>query len=144
MKKNFKDLANSIKGVGDKSGNVKTLRNTLKSVSKSLFDVKTFANKASQALEQLINSALPITIVIKAIEKIGSTIAGVFTGALDSVSSFNEEIGVFTDMLGNAEVGEVLASDMRAFGEETLFTSKAIHNAAKTMISYGATASPIN
>ncbi|AHH05797.1 tail tape measure protein (plasmid) [Borrelia miyamotoi] len=140
MKKNFKNLANSIKGVGDKSGNVKTLRNTLKSVSKSLFDVKTFANKASQALEQLINSALPITIVIKAIEKIGSTIAGVFTGALDSVSSFNEEIGVFTDMLGNAEVGEVLASDMRAFGEETLFTSKAIHNAAKTMLSYGATA----
>nr|QBL99546.1 hypothetical protein EZU71_06870 [Borrelia miyamotoi] len=29
---------------------------------------------------------------------------------------------------------------MRAFGDETLFTRKAIHNAAKTMLSYGATA----
>ncbi|QBK63777.1 tape measure protein (plasmid) [Borrelia miyamotoi] len=144
MKKNFKDLANSIKGVGDKSSNVKMLRSTLKSVGKALFDVKTFANKSAQALEQLINSALPITIVIKAVEKIGSTISGVFTGAFESVASFNKEITVFTDMLGNAEVGEVLASDMRAFGEETLFTGEAIHNAAKTMISYGATASEIS
>nr|QBL99556.1 hypothetical protein EZU71_06970 [Borrelia miyamotoi] len=96
--------------------------------------MKNFCNKAAQALEQIIRSAWPITIVIKANEKRGLTNAGGCTGALESVSSFNEEIGVFTDMLGNAEVGEVLASDMSAVGEETLFTSKVINNAANTML----------
>ncbi|AHH11868.1 Putative membrane spanning protein (plasmid) [Borrelia coriaceae ATCC 43381] len=142
--KNFKNLANSIKGVGDKSSNIKSLSSTLKGVGKSLFDVKAFSNKAAQALDQLAVSALPITLVIKVVERIGSAITGVFTGALDSLASFNEEVSVFSDMLGDTEVGKVLADDIRAFGEETLFTGEAISNAAKTMLSYGAAASEVS
>ncbi|AHH11898.1 Putative membrane spanning protein (plasmid) [Borrelia coriaceae ATCC 43381] len=142
--KNFKNLANSIKGVGDKSSNIKSLSSTLKGVGKSLFDVKAFSNKAAQALDQLAVSALPITLVIKVVERIGSAITGVFTGALDSLASFNEEVSVFSDMLGDTEIGKVLADDIRAFGEETLFTGEAISNAAKTMLSYGVSASEVS
>ncbi|AMR76155.1 tail tape measure protein (plasmid) [Borrelia hermsii] len=144
MGKNFKKLADSIGGVGDKTKNIKTLRSTLKGVGKGLVNVKGFAQGAADALERMVSSVLPITLIVKTLEKISSTISGIFTGALGSVASFNEEVGVFSNMLGDVDVGKVLADDMRVFGEETLFTGEAINNAAKTMLSYGATASEVS
>ncbi|ASJ27735.1 tape measure protein [Borrelia turicatae] len=144
MGKNFKKLADSIKGVGDKTKNIKTLRSTFKGLGKSLINVKGLAQGVGEALDRLVSSVLPITLIIKAVEKIGSAISGIFTGSLDAIASFNEEVGVFSNMLGNADVGRALADDMRSFGEETLFTCEAINNAAKTMLSYGATASEVS
>ncbi|UPA11442.1 tape measure protein (plasmid) [Borrelia parkeri] len=144
MGKNFKKLADSIKGVGDKTKNIKTLRSTLKGLGKSLINVKGLVQGVGEALDRLVSSVLPITLIIKAVEKIGSAISGIFTGSLDAVASFNEEVGVFSNMLGNADVGRALADDMRSFGEETLFTCEAINNASKTMLSYGATASEVS
>ncbi|ANF34481.1 tail tape measure protein (plasmid) [Borrelia turicatae] len=144
MKKNFKDLADSIKGVGDKTKNIKTLSSTFQGLGKSLINVKGLAQGVEEALGGVVSSVLPITLIIKAVEKIGSTISGIFTGSLGCLASFNEEVSVFSNMLGNAGIGKALADDMRSFGEETLFTGEAINNAAKTMLAYGATASEVS
>lgn len=91
----------------------------------------------------MVSSFAPIVLAVKIIEGIGSTISGIFTGAMDTIDEFNQEVSTFSDMLGNEELGKSLAESMRNFGDETLFTREAITNATQTMLSYGATASQV-
>ncbi|PRR43261.1 tape measure protein [Borreliella burgdorferi] len=141
--KNFKSLADSVDSVNSKAGSMKSIGKVLKSVGKGLGSVKNLANKTGEAFNQMLAAFAPIIIAVKAIQAIGSTISGIFDGAMDALDEFNEEVSTFSDMLGNEDLGKSLAESMRAFGDETLFTRDAIANATKTMLSYGATASEV-
>lgn len=141
--KNFKSLANSVDSVNSKAGGMKSIGKVLKSVGKGLGNVKNLANKTGEAFNQMLAAFAPIIIAVKALQAIGSTISGIFDGAMDALDEFNEEVSTFSDMLGNEDLGKSLAESMRAFGDETLFTRDAITNATKTMLSYGATASEV-
>uniref|UniRef100_UPI003B210026 tape measure protein n=1 Tax=Borreliella burgdorferi TaxID=139 RepID=UPI003B210026 len=141
--KNFKSLADSVDSVNSKAGSMKSIGKVLKSVGKGLGSVKNLANKTGEAFNQMLAAFAPIIIAAKAIQAIGSTISGIFDGAMDALDEFNEEVSTFSDMLGNEDLGKSLAESMRAFGDETLFTRDAIANATKTMLSYGATASEV-
>ncbi|WP_373592345.1 tape measure protein [Borreliella garinii] len=141
--KNFKSLADSVDSVNSKAGSMKSIGKVLKSVGKGLGNVKNLANKTGEAFNQMLAAFAPIIIAVKALQAIGSTISGIFDGAMDALDEFNEEVSTFSDMLGNEDLGKSLAESMRAFGDETLFTRDAIANATKTMLSYGATASEV-
>ncbi|WP_215536661.1 tape measure protein [Borreliella bavariensis] len=141
--KNFKSLADSVDSVNSKAGGMKSIGKVLKSVGKGLGNVKNLANKTGEAFNQMLAAFAPIIIAVKALQAIGSTISGIFDGAMDALDEFNEEVSTFSDMLGNEDLGKSLAESMRAFGDETLFTRDAIANATKTMLSYGATASEV-
>lgn len=141
--KNFKSLADSVDSVNSKAGGMKSIGKVLKSVGKSLGNVKNLANKTGEAFNQMLAAFAPIIIAVKALQAIGSTISGIFDGAMNALDEFNEEVSTFSDMLGNEDLGKSLAESMRAFGDETLFTRDAITNATKTMLSYGATASEV-
>ncbi|WP_419250388.1 tape measure protein [Borreliella afzelii] len=141
--KNFKSLADSVDSVNSKAGGMKSIGKVLKSVGKGLGNVKNLANKTGEAFNQMLAAFAPIIIAVKALQAIGSTISGIFDGAMDALDEFNEEVSTFSDMLGNEDLGKSLAESMRAFGDETLFTRDAITNATKTMLSYGATASEV-
>ncbi|MBB6043489.1 tape measure protein, partial [Borreliella yangtzensis] len=141
--KNFKSLADSVDSVNSKAGSMKGIGKVLKSVGKGLGNVKNLANKTGEAFNQMLAAFGPIMIAVKALQAIGSTISGIFDGAMDALDEFNEEVSTFSDMLGNEDLGKSLAESMRAFGDETLFTREAIANATKTMLSYGATASEV-
>ncbi|WP_215536359.1 tape measure protein [Borreliella bavariensis] len=141
--KNFKSLADSVDSVNSKAGGIKSIGKVLKSVGKGLGNVKNLANKTGEAFNQMLAAFAPIIIAVKALQAIGSTISGIFDGAMDALDEFNEEVSTFSDMLGNEDLGKSLAESMRAFGDETLFTRDAITNATKTMLSYGATASEV-
>lgn len=141
--KNFKSLADSVDSVNSKAGDMKSIGKVLKSVGKGLGSVKNLANKTSEAFNQMLAAFAPIIIAVKALQAIGSTISGIFDGAMDALDEFNEEVSTFSDMLGNEDLGKSLAESMRAFGDETLFTRDAIANATKTMLSYSATASEV-
>nr|WP_233780244.1 hypothetical protein [Borreliella bavariensis] len=141
--KNFKSLADSVDSVNSKAGGMKSIGKVLKSVGKGLGNVKNLANKTGEAFNQMLVAFAPIIIAVKALQAIGSTISGIFDGAMDALDEFNEEVSTFSDMLGNEDLGKSLAESMRAFGDETLFTRDAITNATKTMLSYGATASEV-
>ncbi|UPA12717.1 hypothetical protein [Borrelia venezuelensis] len=69
MKKNFKDLADSIKGVGDKTKNIKTLSSTFQGLGKSLINVKGLAQGVEEALGGVVSSVLPITLIIKRLKR---------------------------------------------------------------------------
>ncbi|WP_210374339.1 tape measure protein [Borreliella garinii] len=141
--KNFKSLANSIDSVNSKAKDTKNLGSTLKSAGKGLINIKELAKKTGEAFDRMVSSFAPIVLAVKIIEGIGSTISGIFTGAMDTIDEFNQEVSTFSDMLGNEELGKSLAESMRNFGDETLFAREAITNATKTMLSYGATASQV-
>lgn len=141
--KNFKSLAESVDSVNYKAGGMKGIGKVLKSVGKGLGNVKNLANKTGEAFNQMLAAFAPIIIAVKALQAIGSTISGIFEGAMNALDEFNEEVSTFSDMLGNEDLGKSLAESMRAFGDETLFTREAIANATKTMLSYGATASEV-
>ncbi|WP_418906290.1 tape measure protein (plasmid) [Borreliella tanukii] len=141
--KNFKSLADSVDSVNSKAGGMKSIGKVLKSVGKGLGNVKNLANKTGEAFNQMLAAFAPIIIAAKALQAIGSTISGIFDGAMDALDEFNEEVSTFSDMLGNEDLGKSLAESMRVFGDETLFTRDAIANATKTMLSYGATASEV-
>lgn len=141
--KNFKSLADSVDSVNSKAGGMKSIGKVLKSVGKGLGNVKNLANKTGEAFNQMLAAFAPIIIAVKALQAIGSTISGIFDGAMDALDEFNEEVSTFSDMLGNEDLGKSLAESMRAFGDETLFTRDSIANATKTMLSYGATASEV-
>lgn len=141
--KNFKSLADSVDSVNSKAGGMKSIGKVLKSVGKGLGNVKNLANKTGEAFNQMLAAFAPIIIAVKALQAIGSTISGIFDGAMDALDEFNEEVSTFSDMLGNEDLGKSLAESMRVFGDETLFTRDAIANATKTMLSYGATASEV-
>ncbi|MCD2381941.1 tape measure protein [Borreliella americana] len=141
--KNFKSLANSVDSVSSKASGIKNIGKTLKGVGKGLGNVKNLAKKTGEAFDQMLSAFAPIVLAVKIIEGIGSTISGIFTGAMDAIDEFNQEVSTFSDMLGNEELGKSLAESMRTFGDETLFARDAITNATKTMLSYGATASQV-
>ncbi len=142
--KNFKSLADSVDSVNSKAGGMKSIGKVLKSIGKGLGNVKNLANKTGEAFNnQMLAAFAPIIIAVKALQAIGSTISGIFDGAMDALDEFNEEVSTFSDMLGNEDLGKSLAESMRAFGDETLFTRGDITNATKTMLSYGATASEV-
>ncbi|WP_434792932.1 tape measure protein (plasmid) [Borreliella burgdorferi] len=139
----FKSLADSVNSVNSKDSGIKNLGKTLKNLGKGLVNVKDLANKTGEAFDQMLSSFAPVVLAVKIIEGIGSTISGIFTGAMDAIDEFNQEASTFSDMLGNEKLGKSLAESMRTFGDETLFARDAITNATKTMLSYGATASQV-
>ncbi|WP_024654784.1 tape measure protein, partial [Borrelia hispanica] len=145
MGDNFKNLASAVKVVGSNSTkSFKSVGSTLKRVGKNLFNVKNMANAAADALERMVNTIGPIVLIVKTLQMAGNAVNNVFTGAMESLESFNNEVSVFSQMLNNDSLGKALADDMNAFGEQTTFTSEAISSAAQTMLSYGASASEVS
>ncbi|UGQ17809.1 hypothetical protein [Borrelia sp. RT1S] len=71
------------------------------------------------------------------LQGIGDAIAGGFSASLAAVDSFNKEVETFSGMLGSEDLGKTLAEDMRAFGQETLFSQEAINNAATRLAKIG-------
>ncbi|WP_234925463.1 hypothetical protein [Borreliella valaisiana] len=49
----------------------------------------------------MLSSFAPIVLAVKVLEAIDSTISGIFTGTMDALDEFNEEVSTFSDMLGN-------------------------------------------
>ncbi|AHH07178.1 Putative membrane spanning protein (plasmid) [Borrelia crocidurae DOU] len=145
MGDNFKNLASAVKVVGSNSTkSFKSVGSTLKRVGKNLFNVKNMANAAADALERMVNTIGPIVLIVKTLQMAGNAVSNVFTGAMESLELFNNQVSVFSQMLNNDSLGKALADDMNAFGEQTTFTSEAISSAAQTMLSYGASASEVS
>nr|WKT13879.1 tape measure protein [Borrelia sp. BU AG58] len=137
---NVANLEKSVAGIGQKNAGVKSLGSSIKQMGKNLVDVKGFASKVGESMEGITANITPMAVAVKILESIGSAIAAGFTASLEAVESFNSEVDKFSGMLASEDLGKALAEDMRAFGQETLFSQEAITNAASTLLSYGATA----
>ncbi|QMU99718.1 tape measure protein (plasmid) [Borrelia sp. A-FGy1] len=136
---NFSKLSESVRNITNNNSGVKGLGDAIKNVGKNLVDVKGFAVKVGDSLGKVIENIAPLSLALKLTESIGSAITAGFSSSIDALKNFNAEVGSYSELLSDEKLGKALAEDMRELGDNTLFTREAISNAAKTLLSYGAT-----